>query len=82
MADSIGGVQDKEILDLEARIRPPQFDALPPDVRELSPGYRAANPEGTQKWMDIEKQSRPSPSGASTLQLLFDANAKRLTPEQ
>ena len=50
VADSIGGVQDKEILDLETRIRPPQFDALPPEVRELSPGYRAANPEGTQRW--------------------------------
>jgi len=71
VADSIGGVQDKEILDLETRIRPPQFDALPPEVRELSPGYRAANPEGTQRWMDIEKQSRQSPSGASTLQLAY-----------
>jgi pimeloyl-ACP methyl ester carboxylesterase len=71
VADSIGGVRDKEILDLETRIRPPQFDALPPEVRELSPGYRAANPEGTQRWVDIEKESRPSRSGASTLQLAY-----------
>jgi pimeloyl-ACP methyl ester carboxylesterase len=71
VADSIGGVQDKEILDLETRIRPRQFDELPPDVRELSPGYRAANPEGTQRWVDIEKQSRPSRPAASTLQLAY-----------
>jgi len=71
VADSIGGVQDKEILDLETRIRPPEFDALPPEVRELSPGYRAANPEGTQKWVDIEKQSRLSRPGTSTLQLAY-----------
>jgi pimeloyl-ACP methyl ester carboxylesterase len=71
VADSIGGVQDKEILDLEARIRPPQFDELPPEVRELSPGYRAANPEGTRKWVEIEKQSRPSRPTASTLQLAY-----------
>ena len=71
VADSIGGVQDKEILDLETRIRPPQFDALPPEVRELGPGYRAANPEGTQRWVDIEKQSRPSGPGVSTLQLAY-----------
>jgi pimeloyl-ACP methyl ester carboxylesterase len=71
VADSIGGVQDKEILDLETRIRPPQFDELPPEVRELSPGYRAANPEGTQRWVDVEKQSRPSRTMASTLQLAY-----------
>ncbi len=71
VADSIGGVQDKEILDLETRIRPAQFDALPPEVRELSPGYRASNPEGTRKWVDIEKQSRPAQPQASTLQLAY-----------
>ncbi len=71
VADSLGGVQDKEVLDLETRIRPPQFDALPPEVRELSPGYRAANPEGTRKWVDIEKQSRPAQPPASTLQLAY-----------
>jgi pimeloyl-ACP methyl ester carboxylesterase len=71
VADSIGGVRDKEILDLETRIRPPQFDALPPEVRELSPGYRAANPEGTRKWVDIEKQSRLTQPQASTLELAY-----------
>ena len=71
VADTIGGVRDKEILDLETRIRPPQFDELPPEVRELSPGYRAANPEGTQRWVDIEKQSRPSRPSGSTLQLAY-----------
>ena len=71
VADSIRGVQDKEILDLETRIRPPQFDALPPEVRELSPGYRAANPEGAAKWVDLKKQSRPSRPAVSTLQLAY-----------
>jgi len=71
VADSIGGVQDREILDLETRIRPPQFDELPPEVRELSPGYRAANPEGTQRWVAIQKQSRPSQPAASTLKLAY-----------
>lgn len=71
VADSIGGVRDKEVLDLETRIRPPQFDALPPEVRELSPGYRAANPEGTRKWVEIEKQSRQAQPQASTLELAY-----------
>lgn len=68
VADSIGGVQDTEVVDLERRIRPSQFDALPPEVRELGPAYRAANPTGTQRWIEIEKQSRPSQPATSTLQ--------------
>jgi pimeloyl-ACP methyl ester carboxylesterase len=59
-ANSIGGVEDKDFVDLGRRIRPPQFDALPPEVRELGPSYRAGNAEGTQRWMDLEKISRPA----------------------
>jgi pimeloyl-ACP methyl ester carboxylesterase len=58
-ANSIGGIEDKDFTDLGRRIRPPQFDALPPEVRELGPGYRAGHAEGTQKWVDLEKISRP-----------------------
>lgn len=71
VADSIGGVNDQEVLDLESRIRPPEFDALPPEVRELGPMYRAANPEGTRLWKEIEKESRPSQPRTSTLALAY-----------
>jgi pimeloyl-ACP methyl ester carboxylesterase len=71
VADSIGGVRDQEVLDLETRIRPPEFDALPPDLRELGPMYRATNPEGTRRWLEIEKESRPLLPRTSTLQLAF-----------
>ena len=72
VADSLGGVRDKEVLDLETRIRPPEFDALPAEVRELGPMYRAANPDGTRLWNEIERESRPSvPKGTSTLQLAY-----------
>jgi pimeloyl-ACP methyl ester carboxylesterase len=69
VANSIGGVQDADFLELGRRIRPPQFDALPPEVRELGPSYRAANAQGTQRWVDLEKISRPpgSPSPAQPL---------------
>lgn len=59
VANSIGGVQDPEFLELGRRIRPPQFEALPPEFRELGPSYRAGNAEGTKRWMDLEKVSRP-----------------------
>lgn len=61
VANSIGGVQDDEYLELGRRLRPaPQFNALPPDFRELSPTYRAANPQGTQRWIDLERVNRPA----------------------
>ena len=63
IANTIGGVQDADFLELGRRLRPPQFVALPPEFRELGPAYRAANAEGTKRWMDLEKTSRPVVSG-------------------
>jgi pimeloyl-ACP methyl ester carboxylesterase len=58
VANSIGGIQDEDYLELGRRLRPPQFDALPPEIRELGPSYRAANPEGTRRWVELERASR------------------------
>ena len=60
VANSIGGVQDEDYLALGRRLRPPQFDALPPDLRELGPAYRAADPSGTSRWLELERMSRQS----------------------
>lgn len=59
LANSIGAIQDQEFADLNRRLRPPEFGAMPPEIREVGPAYRAANPEGTQRWVDLEKLSRP-----------------------
>ena len=59
IANTIGGVEDPDYLELGRRIRPPEFNALPPEFRELGPSYRAAQAEGTRRWMDLEKISRP-----------------------
>jgi pimeloyl-ACP methyl ester carboxylesterase len=59
VANSIGGVQDEEYVALGRRLRPPAFAALPPDFRELGPSYRAANPEGTRRWLELERTNRP-----------------------
>ena len=58
-ANSIGGVQDADYVELGRRIRPPQFDALPPEFRELGPSYRAGNAAGTERWVELQKISRP-----------------------
>lgn len=60
IANSIGGVQDDDYLAMGRRLRPsPQFNAMPPDFRELGPSYRAENPQGTARWIELEELSRP-----------------------
>ena len=59
IANSIGGVQDEDYLELGRRLRPPEFTAMPAEIRELGPSYRAANPEGTRRWIEFEHTSRP-----------------------
>jgi hypothetical protein len=49
VANSIGGVQDEAFLELGRRIRPPEFTAMPAELREVSPSYRAGNPDGTRR---------------------------------
>jgi len=60
VANSIGGVTDPAFLALDARVRPAEFRNLPAELRELSPSYRAANPDGTRRWIELEKISRPA----------------------
>ena len=59
VANSIGAVQDPDYIELGRRIRPPEFDKLPPDFRELGPSYRAGNAAGAERWLELEKISRP-----------------------
>jgi pimeloyl-ACP methyl ester carboxylesterase len=69
IANSIGGVQDEDYLALGRRIRPPEFNALPAEVRELGPSYRAADPDGTRRWMELERanHSEGPPAPAQTM---------------
>jgi pimeloyl-ACP methyl ester carboxylesterase len=59
VANSIGGMQDPEFLQLGQRLRPAPFDQMPPEFRELGPLYRAGNPDGTRRWVELERSSRP-----------------------
>jgi pimeloyl-ACP methyl ester carboxylesterase len=59
VANSIGGVQDDDFVALGRRLRPAEFLAMPPEIREVSPSYRAGNPGGTRQWVELEHVSRP-----------------------
>ena len=58
VANSIGGIQDPEYLEVQHRLRPSQIQDLPIELREVGPSYRGTNPEGTQLWVEIERSSR------------------------
>jgi pimeloyl-ACP methyl ester carboxylesterase len=59
VANSIGAVEDADYVAMGRRLRPPEFANLPPEIREVGPAYRAANPDGTARWVELEKISRP-----------------------
>jgi pimeloyl-ACP methyl ester carboxylesterase len=66
VANSIGAVTDPDYVEMGHRLRPPEFDKLPPEIREVGPSYRASNPQGTERWVELEKISRPpGPRAAS-----------------
>ncbi len=60
IASSIAGVQDPEYVELGRRLRPPEFDKLPPEIREVGPAFRAADAAGTERWVELQKMSRPA----------------------
>ena len=68
IANSLGGLQDEQLLDLGRRLRPQGFDGLPPDFRELGPAFRAADPVGVQRWLEYEKNSRHNAQSSTPLQ--------------
>ena len=49
---------DPEIRSLISPLREPWYNALPHEVRELSPSYRAMDKDGVQRWHDLHAQSR------------------------
>ena len=57
LACGVGGIQDQDYVRMAESIRPPGYDQMPAAFRELSPSYRAANPEGAAKWAALERSA-------------------------
>ena len=58
-ANTIGGVQDADYLEVQHRLRPAEIQNLPVELRELGPSYRGADPDGAARWLEIDQASRP-----------------------
>lgn len=48
------GIRGGPITRAAQSIRPKNWDDIPSEVQELGPSYRAANPEGTKHWLELE----------------------------
>lgn len=61
IACSYLGIADSErdYAEANARLRPREFAALPVEVRELHPSYRAGNPAGTRAWLALSREASP-----------------------
>jgi pimeloyl-ACP methyl ester carboxylesterase len=57
LATTQGGVVDPEYVVARERAVSPEIRALPVYLRELGPSYRAEDPEGVARWMDVERES-------------------------
>ena len=78
IANSIVGVQDEEYLEMARRLRPsPEFNAIPAEIRELGPSYRAVNAEGTRRWKELSRHVAPQ---ATKNRITFAALASINTP--
>ena len=55
IACAVGGVEDKDYATRIESLRPKGFAEMTATFRELSPAYRAADPEGTAQWAALER---------------------------
>ena len=57
IVSSLMGITDADYATVNARLRPAFFASLPHDFQELSPSYRAGNPEGLARWLELTHQA-------------------------
>lgn len=59
VVSSYMGITEADYAEVNTRLRPKFFAGLPHDFKELSPSYRAGNPEGLAAWQALEHQAIP-----------------------
>jgi pimeloyl-ACP methyl ester carboxylesterase len=57
-SSGLGLTDDPEGDAFRARAAIPGFEKMPAEVREMSPTYRGAHPEGVTRWKDIQAHAR------------------------
>jgi pimeloyl-ACP methyl ester carboxylesterase len=62
LATSQGGLVDPDFVAVRIRAAGPEIRALPIQLRELGPSYRAENPEGVARWIQILEAAGGEPT--------------------
>jgi pimeloyl-ACP methyl ester carboxylesterase len=57
IVSSLMGITDPDYVAVNQRLRPKFFAELPHDFQELSPSYRAGNPEGHAAWLALDHKA-------------------------
>ena len=52
-----GGIRDEPYVKMLDDLRPKGFAEMPTEFQEVGPSYRAANPEGTRQWAELEHKA-------------------------
>jgi pimeloyl-ACP methyl ester carboxylesterase len=60
VASAIGNIGDPAYQEASRKMYPPAFHALPIELQELGPFYRAANPEGVARWIELVRKAGKS----------------------
>lgn len=61
IVSSLMGITDADYVAVNNRLRPKFFADLPHDFQELSPSYRAGNPDGHAAWLAMDHAAIPGP---------------------
>jgi pimeloyl-ACP methyl ester carboxylesterase len=57
LGGTIAGLSDPSFTPNQKRLVPTEFLNLPPEMKELGPSYRFANPQGIARWLEIVSRS-------------------------
>jgi pimeloyl-ACP methyl ester carboxylesterase len=69
VAASTGQFSEPEMRKITARIEIPELRKQGAVYREVGPSYRAANPDGTKRWIDIDEHARQPGAPAQPLRM-------------
>jgi pimeloyl-ACP methyl ester carboxylesterase len=67
VAASTGQFSEPEMRDITARLEIPEIRKQATVYREVGPSYRAIDPDGTKRWIDIEEHARQPGAPAQPL---------------
>lgn len=60
VASAIGNIDDPAYRAMGAALYPEAFRRLPVEIQELGPSYRALNPQGVARWLELVSQAGSS----------------------